>query len=41
MIADLNFYLVDEENNTAEEPSGGIFLTGIFSTYDQTNSYPN
>jgi hypothetical protein len=41
MIADLNFYPADEENYTAEEPSDNSFLAGIFSTYDQTNSYPN
>jgi hypothetical protein len=41
MIPDLNFYPVDEENYTAEESSGSSFLAEIFSTYDQTNSYPN
>jgi hypothetical protein len=41
MIADLNFYPADEENYTAEEPSGNSFLAVIFPTYDQTNSYPN
>jgi hypothetical protein len=41
MIADLNFYPADEENYIAEEPSDNSFLAGIFSTYDQTNSYPN
>jgi hypothetical protein len=41
MIPDLNFYPADEENYTAEEPSGSSFLAGIFLTYDQTNSYPN
>jgi hypothetical protein len=47
MLPDLN-YNPDEENYTAEQPSGSKFLTGIFSnqnetnsyqTYDQTNSY--
>jgi hypothetical protein len=41
IIADLNFYPADEENYTAEEPSGSNFLAEIFLTYDQTNSYPN
>jgi hypothetical protein len=41
MIADLKFYLADEENYTAEEPSGSSFLAEIFPTYDQTNPYPN
>jgi hypothetical protein len=41
IIAYLNFYPADEENYTAEEPNGGMFLVGIFSTHDQTNSYPN
>jgi hypothetical protein len=47
MLSDLN-YNPDEENYTAEQPSGSNFLTGIFpnhneinsyQTYDQTNSY--
>jgi hypothetical protein len=40
MILDLNFYPTDEENYTREKPSGSSFLAEIFSTYDQTNSYP-
>jgi hypothetical protein len=40
MIPELNFYPADEENYTAEQPRGSSFLAGIFSTYDQTNSYP-
>jgi hypothetical protein len=35
---DLNFHHIDEENYTAEEPSGSSFLTEIFSNYDQSNS---
>jgi hypothetical protein len=39
MIPYLNYYPDDEENYTAEQPSGSSFLAGIFSTHDQTNSY--
>jgi hypothetical protein len=39
MIPDLNYYLTDEKNYTTEQPSDSSFLTGIFSTHDQTNSY--
>jgi hypothetical protein len=38
MLPDLNYY-PDEENYTAEQPSGSNFLTGIFSNHNQTNSY--
>jgi hypothetical protein len=31
----------DEENYTTEEPSGSSFFVGIFSNYEQSNSYPN
>jgi hypothetical protein len=40
MVPDLNCYSADEENYTAEQPSGSSFLAEIFSTYDQINSYP-
>jgi hypothetical protein len=40
MISDLNFYPTDEENYVAEQLSDNSFLPGIYSTYDQTNSYP-
>jgi hypothetical protein len=39
MIPVLNYYPADEENYSAEQPSGNSFLAGIFSTHDQTNSY--
>jgi hypothetical protein len=39
MIPDLNYYPADEENYTAEQPSGSSFLVGIFPTHDQTYSY--
>jgi hypothetical protein len=38
MLPDLNYY-PDEENYTVEQPSDSIFLTGIFSNHNQTNSY--
>jgi hypothetical protein len=38
MLPDLNYY-PDEENYTAEQPSGGNFLTEIFPKHNQTNSY--
>jgi hypothetical protein len=38
MLPDLNYY-PDEENYTAEQPSGSNFLTGIFPNHNQTNSY--
>jgi hypothetical protein len=38
MLPDLNYY-PDEENYTAEQPSGSNFLTGIFLNHNQTNSY--
>jgi hypothetical protein len=38
MLPDLN-YNPDEENYTAEQPSGGNFLTGIFPNHNETNSY--
>jgi hypothetical protein len=41
MRPDLKFHHTDEENCTAEEPSGSIFLAEIFSNYGQTDSYPN
>jgi hypothetical protein len=40
MLSDLNFYPTNEKNYTTEQPNGSNFLAGIFSTYDQTNSYP-
>jgi hypothetical protein len=39
MLPDLN-YNPDEENYTAEQPSGSKLLTGIFSNQNETNSYP-
>jgi hypothetical protein len=39
MLPYLNYYPVDEENYTAEQPSGSNFLTGIFPNHNQTNSY--
>jgi hypothetical protein len=41
MISDLNFDPSDEENYTAEEPSGSSFFAIIFSNYAQNNFYPN
>jgi hypothetical protein len=41
LISDLNFDHFDEENYTAGEPSGSNFFAGIFSNFDQSNSYPN
>jgi hypothetical protein len=38
MLQDLNYYS-DEQNYTAEQPSGSNFLTEIFSNHNQTNSY--
>jgi hypothetical protein len=38
MLPDLNYYS-DEENYTAEQPSGSNFLTVIFSNHNQTNFY--
>jgi hypothetical protein len=39
MLPYLNYY-PDEENYTAEQPSGSNFLTKIFPNHNQTNSYP-
>jgi hypothetical protein len=39
MIPDLNYYPADEENYTAEQPSGSSFMAGIFPIHDQTKSY--
>jgi hypothetical protein len=39
MLPDLNYYPADEENYTAEQPSGNNFLTEIFPNHNQTNSY--
>jgi hypothetical protein len=39
MIPDLNYCPADEENYTAEQPSDSKFLTEIFSSHNQTNSY--
>jgi hypothetical protein len=39
MLPDLNYYLADEENYTAEQPSGSNFLTKIFPNHNQINSY--
>jgi hypothetical protein len=39
MLSNLNYYPANEENYTAEQPSGSNFLTGIFPNHNQTNSY--
>jgi hypothetical protein len=38
MLPDLN-YNSNEENYTAEQPSGSNFLTEIFPNHNETNSY--